>query len=240
MKRLILTAILVALSLIVSEAKCIYNDRPISYFKSDANNKELAILAIHGGMESAEKAKEYCEEIARMFPEVPVYSLNFHMEDMGKRAIYEAVTLSQELKKNYSKLVVIGTSFGGFLGWITSNEVHPEKAVIISGFIGIDKMYRIALNNREKYEEWLEIIPKDVDSRVIENELKKFSIRGISIPFKVLFIHGLKDDIVPFDVLIDDVLSIKGNYYIFINNEGHPASLENSFIKELIRKFVFD
>ncbi len=242
MKRFFLLKFMLLIVLIPvhSFSECIYHEKPVKHYENSVDKYKIAILAIHGGRESSERAKKYCEEISRIFPDSKVYSLDFELkgEDLGKSAIASSLELAKYIKDSGKKFVIIGTSFGGFLAWQTAGRVKPEKLIIISGFTRIDKMYEIAKRNPKKYDEWLELIPRNTREEDLVALLRSLSNSSTDIRYEVLFLHGLSDDIVPLEVIVEDIRNIRGKWYILLNNDGHPVDINNPTIKTILQDFV--
>ena len=241
MKKFLIVALIILLIPAYSTSECIYHENPVKYYENSANKYSITILAIHGGRESRERAKRYCEEISGIFTDSKVYSLDFDLkgerEDFGKSAIVSAVKLARYIKDSNKKFVIIGTSFGGFLAWKTATIVQPDKLIMVSGFTRIDKMYETAKKHPEKYGEWLELV-KGIENNDLMKLLKELSANSSDIKSEVLILHGLKDDTVPFEMVLEDIKSVGGKWYILLNSDGHPVDLENPTIRTILKDFV--
>lgn len=114
----------------------------VKEFNSYKSTK-LAIIYIHGGPYFQIKKSSddpYLEFLVKNYPIVlcPNYTINLNAKKFEKHiGLSDIQKLVSEIKDNYSRVVIIGDSYGGYLASLFSNDRIIDKVIVISGFISL-------------------------------------------------------------------------------------------------------
>lgn len=230
--------LLLILTLRHTHGECTYSQEPAPHFFHKGSTGKTAIIALHGGRESTEKSHDYCTLLKEILNEYDIYSIDFGTKNMGKDAIDNVAKIAIKIKAEGKEVVIIGTSFGAFLSFVASSMLDTKKVIMIGGFTKPTLMYEIALKQQDKYAKWLELIPSNLKKDEVILILKKYEDIGSNRKVKRLFIHGLRDDIVPLSVLLSHLPELKGENFLIVVDEEHDVNISNPFIKKIIRAFL--
>lgn len=104
---------------------------------------DLAIIYIHGGPYFQIKKSSddpYLEFLVTNYPIVfcPNYTINLNARKFEKRiGLSDIQKFVNKIKGKYSRIVIIGDSYGGYLASLFSADCNIDKVIVISGFISL-------------------------------------------------------------------------------------------------------
>lgn len=104
---------------------------------------DLAIIYIHGGPYFQIKKSNddpYLEFLVKNYPIVfcPNYTINLNEKKFKERiGLYDIQKFINDIKNKYSRIVIIGDSYGGYLASLFSSDNNIDKVIVISGFISL-------------------------------------------------------------------------------------------------------
>ena len=184
-------------------------------YKINNENSNVWVLTVHGYMGSGAKMASYAENFYNMGYNVLVPDLRGHGKSEGdyigmgwndRKDILRWIDLILK-ENNNAKIILHGVSMGGATVMMTSGEKLPENVKCIiedCGYSSVVDEFEDKLKNIFNLPKTPILQAADLVSRVRAgywfsdassvNQLKKAKV-------PILFIHGDKDDFVPYDML---------------------------------------
>jgi len=202
----------------------------------EINNKDTAILLLHGYAQTSKIYAPYIEQL-KEYGDVFAPTLRGHFESNivdikdHKELLFPNYGLYKLLKENYKKVILIGYSLGGIISLYLSEKINPDKLILISTPINYNReefiiSARYLINN-------LKNIRKDnrKPSIIKYLEMYKLSLEAKKKLFQVkcdtLFIHGK----------IDNFVMINQSYFILENINSRRKEIN---ILEGINHYVLE
>lgn len=184
-------------------------------YKINNENSNVWVITVHGYMGSGAKMASYAENFYNMGYNVLVPDLRGHGKSEGdyigmgwndRKDILRWIDLILK-ENNNAKIILHGVSMGGATDMMTSGEKLPENVKCIiedCGYSSVVDEFEDKLKNIFNLPKTPILQAADLVSRVRAgywfsdassvNQLKKAKV-------PILFIHGDKDDFVPYDML---------------------------------------
>lgn len=184
-------------------------------YKINNENSNVWVITVHGYMGSGSKMASYAENFYNMGYNVLVPDLRGHGKSEGdyigmgwndRKDILRWIDLILK-ENNNAKIILHGVSMGGATVMMTSGEELPENVKCIiedCGYSSVVDEFEDKLKNIFNLPKTPILQAADLVSRVRAgywfsdassvNQLKKAKV-------PILFIHGDKDDFVPYDML---------------------------------------
>lgn len=184
-------------------------------YKINNENSNVWVITVHGYMGSGAKMASYAENFYNMGYNVLVTDLRGHGKSEGdyigmgwndRKDILRWIDLILK-ENNNAKIILHGVSMGGATVMMTSGEELPENVKCIiedCGYSSVVDEFEDKLKNIFNLPKTPILQAADLVSRVRAgywfsdassvNQLKKAKV-------PILFIHGDKDDFVPYDML---------------------------------------
>lgn len=184
-------------------------------YKINNENSNVWVITVHGYMGSGAKMASYAENFYNMGYNVLVPDLRGHGKSEGdyigmgwndRKDILRWIDLILK-ENNNAKIILHGVSMGGATVMMTSGEKLPENVKCIiedCGYSSVVDEFEDKLKNIFNLPKTPILQAADLVSRVRAgywfsdassvNQLKKAKV-------PILFIHGDKDDFVPYDML---------------------------------------
>jgi len=222
------------------------------YIKNNSS-KNFIILYIHGFSDSMKEAKAMkIEQIAKNINiDLVKLDLYGHGESSGKRSdmiMEDWYNCCKEIIEKIifptnKKLILMGSSLGGWLSYILAEELKDKVIGIVSVAGSIDFFTTVIeplIKEEDKDKELVYEMVYDngvpsgdfVSRKLIESS-KKYNLLNkekININCSIRIIHGLKDPVVPYEFSIKFAEKVESNdVKLFLEkNMNHDLTLENN------------
>lgn len=189
----------------------------------------MAILYIHGFASSGSNSPKV-KALQEMFPEEKIYSPDLHYDPIKAEEILESL-LRSIYKTDPSKMLIIGTSLGGFYGWYLSakydvpavliNPVYSPKD-LMGQFLGKNKN----LSTSEEFDWKQEYI----------DQLEDFAdyARSNYSPNLIKVVVAKDDNLISYEKVLQNFAHEHTNIHVF-DDGGHRFS-DMTKIKDLVNK----
>lgn len=226
-------------------------ERNITYVETGNLNSSILILFIHGSPGSWDVYKEYLlDSDLQNYHLISVNRLGYSIKgknvfepSLEKQAKVFLPILEKELKK---KIFVLGHSYGGPVA-IELNYFYPK----ISGLVLLAPSIDPSLEEVTWYQKFANLISFILPSAIdvcnkeilaLKNELIKQENHYQNLTNKITYIHGTKDNLVPFQnySYIEKKINLKENLKLIQIENGNHFIVWNKFqlIKSEILKLV--
>jgi len=227
----------------------LYMGEGVRFFYSGFKDK--MVIAVHGGLSSAQKAYEFCLKASNVVPEdYGVASLDFSPSPLGKQEVSEAVLLAKLLKEKGAKEIgLLGESHGAYIALMASLYIKPSFVVDVAGMTDLSQMYRYFRGHPEVFKGWEATVNATKAACESANKTEQECLLELSpstyagfVQWPVLIIHGTRDRIIP----PPQSLQFAEKLFMFKNTEvwlylfpsGHEVDFTREPVKTLIREFI--
>ena len=192
----------------------------------EINNKDTAILLLHGYVQTSKIYKPYItklKEIGDLF--VPTLKGHFRhgiVELTDNQELIESnLRLARLLKKRYKKVILIGYSLGGIMSLYLASKIKPDKLILISTPIDynysafrISAKYLFANFKTIKKSDRRSSITKYLELYKLASRVKK---KLPLIDCDILCIHGDKDNFALLNqsqYILSGISSVNREFYL--------------------------
>ncbi|GEM_PF-2189086 len=192
----------------------------------EVNNKDTAILLLHGFSQTANIHIPYIEqlkEIADVFAPTLTGHLESKVVDIKsyKELMKPNIMLVKLLREKYKKLIIIGYSLGGVVSIKLASRIKPDKLILISTPINYNfNAFKISARYLlEKYKE----VHNNSQSLGLSTYLEMFKLASLArrrlklIDCDILCIHGELDELNTIDqsrYILDNVISQNREFFV--------------------------
>jgi len=238
----------------------------ISYkYIKTKSTKNYIILYIHGYADNMKESKSMKMEQISKNNNIDLVKLDLygHGESSGKlnymtmddwynccKTIIEKI-----IYPTNKKLILIGSSLGGWLSYILAEELKDKVIGIVSIAGAIDFFTEVIeplIKEEDKDKEFVyEMIydsgkpSGDFVSRKLIESSKKYNMLNrnqIDIKCKIRIIHGLKDPVVPYEYSVKFAKKVESNdVKLYLEkNMNHDLTLENNLntLEKVVNEFI--
>ena len=222
------------------------------YIKNNSSNNYI-ILYIHGYSDSMKESKSMIMEQICKNNKIELVKLDLygHGESSGKRNDMTMddwyscckTILEKVIFPTNKKIILIGSSLGGWLSYIFAEEFKDKVAAVVSVAGAIDFFTEIIeplIKEEDKNKEFVYEMVYDsgipsgdfISRKLIESSLKYNMLNKDKIDIKcpIWIIHGLKDPVVNYECSIKFAKKVESkNVKLFLEeNMNHDLTLENN------------
>ncbi|MCD6319250.1 MAG: prolyl oligopeptidase family serine peptidase [Candidatus Desulfofervidaceae bacterium] len=216
-------------------------------------NKVKAIVLIHGGKASTERAKEMCEEYARYFyPEFTLISVDYHFSGYGGKELEDVVNaIDYAYYLSMTKVFLIGESHGGYLALLAATRKDINGVIDAYGPTDLLTMQTYATQGNPQlnvdWEDYIQATLQECNMRGLDIQscIRQRSPYYLAdrIQAPLLILHGTADEVVPFSqskMLVERFEAIgKENYhFVSLNGYTHGFSLLEKKVLPIVKEFV--
>ena len=234
------------------------------YIKTDST-KNYIILYIHGYSDNMKESKSMKIEQISKNNKIDLVKLDLygHGESSGKlnnmtmddwynccKTVIEKIIYPTK-----KKIILIGSSLGGWLSYILAEELKDKILGIISVAGAIDFFTEVIeplIKEEDKDKEFVyEMVydsgkpSGDFISRKLIESSRKYNMLNkntIDIKCKIRIIHGLKDPVVPYEYSIKFANKVESNdVKLYLEkNMNHDLTLENNLntLEKVVKEFI--
>ncbi len=213
--------------------------------------KDKMVIAIHGGLSSAQKSFEFCKKVSSIVPDdFGVASLDFSPSPLGKEEVAEAVLMAKVLRRKGAKAIgLIGYSHGGYIALMAAPYIKPAFVIDIAGMTDLADMYRHFLKHPNIFKNWISTVnateavcaKEGKEEAACMVELSPITYAGF-MDFPILIIHGTLDATVPYSqsLKLMEKLSIFRNRktWLFLFPADHSIELDKPPVSSIIKSFI--
>ena len=213
--------------------------------------RDKMVIAIHGGLSSAQESFEFCQKVSSLVPEdFGVASLDFSPSPLGKQEVAEAVLMAKVLKKKGAKSIgLIGYSHGGYIALMAAPYIKPAFVIDIAGMTDLAEMYKHFLKHPDIFKNWISTVNATKTTCAKEGkeeeacmvELSPITYAGF-MNFPILIVHGTLDATVPYSqsLKLMEKLSIFRNrkVWLFLFPADHSIELDKPPVSSIIKSFI--
>lgn len=232
------------------------NNHYITYKYIDNNsNKDYELLYLHGFCGDMDGSKGILLENIAKENNINLIKLNYlgHGTSSGKITDFVLSDWFENIKTiinklSHKKLVLVGSSMGGWLSYLTALEYNKKIKAIITFSTAIDFLSEVIeplMGNKEKYE----IINSDgtPSGNIITKKLlldsKQYNLLNkekIEINCPIRMVHGLKDSLIPYKVPLRFFEKLTSNdaQFNLVKDMDHRLSLIGNL--DLLKKTIDD
>lgn len=216
-------------------------------------DRTKAIVLIHGGKASKERAKEMCQNYAaRFYPQFTLISVDYAFSGYGGRELRDvlnAIDYAQSL--SITKIFLIGESHGGYLALLAATREHISGVIDAYGPTDLLAMQTFAAEENPQLNiDWADYIQATLEEckmsgldveRCIKQRSPYYLADRIKAP--VLILHGTADEVVPIsqsEILVERFKALgKHNYHFApLNGYVHGFSLLEEKVWPIVKEFL--
>ena len=232
------------------------------YIKSNSS-KNYIILYIHGYSDSMKESKSMKMEQIAKNSKIDLVKLDLygHGESSGELKYMTMddwyncckIIIEKIINPTNKKIILIGSSLGGWLSYILAEELKNKIIAVISVAGAIDFFTQVIeplIKEENKDKEFVYEMVYDsgvpsgdfVSRKLIESSRKYNMLNKdkIDINCKIRIIHGLNDPVVPFQNSIEFAKKVESKHVkLYLEkNMNHDLTLENNL--NTLEKVVYE